>query len=174
MSAAIDHVAIAVRSMRSAMNLFDVLFDHRLLYGTDDDRRQIRTMQLLVDGVHKLELMEPLSAESPLMTHIERRGEGFHHVTIRVDDVLRTIEDLGAIGVETVGTDLEDAAWMETYTRPSTCHGTLIQIAQTDRDWYTPFPDATVEDVLAGRLVWTGTAVRWRDGRSTEVWPPPR
>lgn len=169
----LDHVAIAVRSMRSMLAVFDLLFDHELVYGTDDDDRQIRTMQLLVDGRSKIELMEPTSADSPLHSHFDRRGEGLHHLTVRVGDVFRTIDGLTALGLQTTGTDTSDPAWMETYTHPSTCHGTLIQIAQTDRNWFEPLPGLTVDDVLEGRLVWTGSSVVWRDGDPPGAWPPP-
>ena len=171
----VDHVAFAVRSIRDTLDIFGVLFDYRLVYGTDDDERRIRTMQISADGRAKLELMEPLSGESPLDDHIERRGEGFHHMTVTVGDVHRVIADFAHLGVQTIGTDARDPAWMETYTRPRTCIGTMIQIAQTDRNWFSPFPEVTVEDVLAGRLVWTGSSIVWRDGhRPDEAWPPRR
>ncbi|MCP3976718.1 MAG: hypothetical protein GY720_19710 [bacterium] len=169
----VDHVAFAVRSMRAALDVYDVLFDYQLIYGTDEDRLQIRTMQLLVDGKSKIELMEPLSDESPLAAHIESRGEGFHHMTVKVADMFQVIDDLGAIGVDTIGTSTAEPGWLETYTHPRTCHGTMLQIAQTDHDWFAPFPGLTVDDVLEGRLVWTGTAVVWRDpARIVEQWPP--
>ncbi len=175
-TAAIDHVALAVRSIRAALGLFDVLFDYRLVYGTDDDERAIRTMQLLVDGRSKIELMEPITADSLLAAHLDRRGEGFHHLTVRVGDLHRVIGDLSAIGVRTVGTDTADPAWMETYTHPATCHGVLMQIAQTDRDWLQPISGVTTDDVLDGKLVWTGSAVVWRDPvqEMAAPWPPPR
>ena len=155
------------------MGLFDVLFDHRILYGTDDDERSIRTMQLAVADGAKLELMEPTAATSPLADHLDRRGEGFHHMTLRVTDIAATGESLAAVGVRTVGTDYSNPAWMETYTHPATCHGVLLQIAQTNRNWLAPMAALTLDDVLDGNLVWTGSSVVWRDpSRRSEPWPP--
>jgi methylmalonyl-CoA/ethylmalonyl-CoA epimerase len=173
-AAVFDHIALAVKSIRSSLALFDVVFDHRLVYGTDDDERHIRTIQFVVAGRSKIELMEPTSEDSPLASHIEARGEGFHHLTLKTGDLGDTIDRLATNGVETIGTDYSNPAWMETYTRPSACHGVLVQIAQTNRDWLEPLPGLTVDDVLAGRLVWTGSSVEWRDPArgSGTPWPP--
>lgn len=39
--------------------------------------------------------MEPISADSPHATHLDEHGEGFHHLTPKVGDLPRTIENLG-------------------------------------------------------------------------------
>jgi methylmalonyl-CoA epimerase len=172
-ASSVDHVAFAVRSMREALEIYSSVFDYQLIYGTDHDHRQIRTMQLQLDARFKVELMEPLGPDSPLADHINRRGEGFHHMAVKVNDLIQVVGDLGELGVETLGTSTDNPTWMESYTHPRTCHGTMIQLAQTDRDWFSPFPGITVDDVLEGRLVWDGNTVRWRDrSRIAEEWPP--
>ena len=87
-------------SIRSAFPLFDVQFEPHLVYGTDDERH-IRIIQFIVARRSKIELMEPISADSPLATHLNEHGEGFHHLTPKVGDLPRTIENLGVVEVET-------------------------------------------------------------------------
>ena len=48
---------------------------------------------------------------------------------------------------------------MESYIRPKSGFGALIQIVETDERWDVPVPGLTIEDVLAGRAI-------WRDGRA--------
>ena len=169
----VDHVAFAVRSMRDTLDVYSTIFDYQLIYGTDHDHRQIRTMQLQLDARFKVELMEPLGPDSPLADHIDRRGEGFHHMAVKVNDLIQVVGDLGEVGVETLGTTTDNPSWMELFTDPRTCAGTMIQLAETNRDWFSPCPGITVEDVLVGRLVWDGDTVGWRyPTRIAERWPP--
>jgi catechol 2,3-dioxygenase-like lactoylglutathione lyase family enzyme len=61
----------------------------------------------------------------------ERHGEGPHHITFKTDDIEAAIEQVLASGYELVDVNLADDRWKEAFLRPSTAHGTLIQLAQS-------------------------------------------
>ena len=149
----VDHVAIAVRSLEEATKLFLGVLGGEFITGGDDERLDIRTLQLRLTDM-KVELMEPLSESSYLRAYLDRHGQGFHHMTIFVDDVEQAIRELEAGGYEVVDTNLEHPAWRETYLRPKSGFGTLLQIADTDQSWDMPFEGVTLEAVLAGDAVW--------------------
>lgn len=149
----VDHVAVAVASIAEAIPLYCGILGARFLMGGDDDERGLRTIQFqFADS--KLELMEPLRPDSGLQRFLDRRGQGFHHVTIFVEDVTETIAELEAEGYEVVDTDLSDSRWRETYLRPRSGFGALLQIVDTDARWDLPSDELTLEDVLAGRAEW--------------------
>jgi hypothetical protein len=52
--------------------------------------------------------------------------------------------------------------WRETFLRPRHGFGTLLQIADTTRDWTTPSTTFTADDVMAGRVVFLDDAPQWR------------
>lgn len=149
----IDHIAIAVRDLRAGVALFQGIFGGTFINGGDDPTIDIRTIQFGLPQGIKIELMTPTSPESYLQAFLDKHGEGFHHMTIIVDDVEETIEDITAAGYGLVGTDLEHPAWRETFLRPSQGLG-LLQIVDTVGDWTTPTTQHTVQDVLDGRIVW--------------------
>jgi methylmalonyl-CoA/ethylmalonyl-CoA epimerase len=94
---------------------------------------------------------------------LEKRGEGLHHITFFVDDVVDAEHALHAAGYETVDTHLEDAGWRETYLRPKSGFGALIQLADTDKDsWTEATADYTLEEVLAGEVIWVDGATAAR------------
>ncbi|WP_420637986.1 VOC family protein [Candidatus Poriferisocius sp.] len=155
-----DHIAIAVRSLGAAVPLFRDVFGGQFVMGGDDVPLGIRTAMFKLPATVKVELLEPLSEQSYLHRYIERHGEGFHHATIFVDDVEATIADLEAAGYEVVDTDLQEPHWRETFVRPSSGHGCLFQIVNSELGWLEPHPHCTVEDVVAGRWRW------WR----SQVW----
>ena len=155
-----DHIGIAVRSIEAAVPLFRDVFGGQFVMGGDDVPLDIRTAMFKLPATMKVELMEPLSEESYLRRFIDKRGEGFHHATIFVDNVEATIGELGAAGYEVFDTELREPHWRETYVRPKSGHGCLFQIVDSELEWLEPHPHCTVEDVVAGKWRW------WR----TQIW----
>ncbi len=135
----LDHIAVAVRSIKAALPLFRDALGGEYLMGSDQDGW--RWLQLRYPGGGKLELLEPL-AEGFLSRFLDRQGEGLHHITFKTDDIAAAIADLERRGYELVDVDLEPVEWKEAFLRPSTAHGTLIQVAQS------AYPDEVVRHHL--------------------------
>jgi methylmalonyl-CoA/ethylmalonyl-CoA epimerase len=125
----LDHVAVAVHSLRPALNLYREALGGEYLMGADQDETW-RWLQLLYPGGGKIELLEPLG-EGFLSKFLESRGEGLHHITFKTDDIRAAIALLEQKGFEVVDVSLDNPAWKEAFLRPSKAHGTLVQIAQS-------------------------------------------
>ena len=149
----IDHVALAVRDLRPGVALFHGVFGGESIHGGDDPRIDIRTVQFRLPPGIKIELMTPTSPTSYLQAFIDKRGAGFHHMTVVVDDVEQTILDITEAGFGLVDADLSHPRWRETFLRPSQGLG-LLQVVDTVGDWSTPTTEYSIEDVLEGRVVW--------------------
>jgi methylmalonyl-CoA/ethylmalonyl-CoA epimerase len=94
----IDHVGIAVEDLEAALVL------HRDVYGLALAHRETVGSQgveaaLLEAGDAHVELLAPLSPESPVGRFLARRGPGLHHVAYRVADVEAELERLRAAGL---------------------------------------------------------------------------
>jgi methylmalonyl-CoA epimerase len=125
----LDHVAVALRSIKPALALYrDALGGEYLMGG--DAGGTWRWIQLRFPGGGKVELLEPLG-EGFLSRFLDRYGEGLHHITFKTDDIRAAIDELEGQGYELVDVDLDDPNWKEAFLRPSKAHGTLIQIAQS-------------------------------------------
>jgi methylmalonyl-CoA/ethylmalonyl-CoA epimerase len=149
----VDHVAIAVNSIPEALKLYRDTLGGEFITGGDSEKNEIRTVQLVVGGL-KIELMQPIGEDSYLQRFIDKHGQGFHHMTIFVADLFEAIATLEASGYEVVDTDPSSLPWQETYVRPRSGFGTLIQIVQTDRTWHEPFEGITLEAILDGNVQW--------------------
>jgi methylmalonyl-CoA/ethylmalonyl-CoA epimerase len=124
----LDHVAVAVHSIKQALRLYrDGLRGEYLMGG---DEGTWRWLQLRFPDGGKVELLEPLG-DGFLSRFLERRGEGLHHVTFKTDDIEAAIARLTGEGYELVDVNLDDPSWQEAFLRPSKSHGTLIQVAQS-------------------------------------------
>jgi methylmalonyl-CoA/ethylmalonyl-CoA epimerase len=91
----LDHIGIAVRSLDAA-KIYEALglsVQHTEVVET----QKVRTAFLSV-GDSNLELLEPTSPDSTIAKFIEKRGEGIHHICLRVDDIESHLARLKAEG----------------------------------------------------------------------------
>jgi methylmalonyl-CoA epimerase len=97
----VDHLGVAVSSLRSALKFYrDAL---GLAAGPPEEvaAEGVRVVFLPV-GESRIELLEPLSPDSPVARFIAKRGEGIHHICLRVADLEPTVAALQAKGVEII------------------------------------------------------------------------
>jgi methylmalonyl-CoA/ethylmalonyl-CoA epimerase len=125
----LDHVAVAVRSIKAALPLFRDVLGGEYVMG-DDERGIWRWVQFRYPGGGKVELLEPLG-EGFLADFLERYGEGLHHMTFKTDDIRAAIAQVESQGYEVVDVSLDNPEWREAFLRPSRAHGTLIQLAES-------------------------------------------
>jgi methylmalonyl-CoA/ethylmalonyl-CoA epimerase len=125
----LDHVAVAVHSIKAALPLFRDALGGQYLMGGDIDGTW-RWVQFLYPNGGKVELLEPLG-DGFLSRFLESRGEGLHHVTFKTDDIRAAITQVEELGYELVDVNLDNPSWREAFLRPSKAHGALIQIAQS-------------------------------------------
>src|SRR6266849_1658602 len=80
----IDHLVIAVKSLAAAKNIYETL---GLSVSPEEtvEAEQVRLVMVPV-GESRLELLEPTSDNSPIAKFISKRGEGLHHVSLRVSN----------------------------------------------------------------------------------------
>lgn len=106
----IDQVAWIVRDLDVALATFERLFgpftrmDSSLEGCLYRGRRADVSMKIAFgrSGPLEIELIEPVSGESPHFELLERYGEGVHHVRFRVDDLDPPREQLEALGFEVI------------------------------------------------------------------------
>src|SRR5437588_10607981 len=161
------HVGIAVTSIADSLVLFRDALGARFLSGGDNDETGIRLVHLGLPGF-KLELMQPLRQDCVLQRHLDKRGPGFHHMTFFVDDLQATVKDLRSAGFPTTGADFSSAAWKEAFLSPRSSSGALFQFVETTRPWDEPQAGLTLDDVLAGRVVWRDFVPCLREDDGTE------
>jgi methylmalonyl-CoA/ethylmalonyl-CoA epimerase len=127
----IDHIAIAVSSMSEALATFE------RLYGlTPDHTEQIPSDSvseaMIPIGDTHLQLLEPTDDESTVAKFIEKRGQGLHHIAIRVDDIEATLAHLKAEGAELLDEEprIGGGGHRVAFVHPKTTNGILIELVE--------------------------------------------
>ena len=114
----IDHVAVAVESIEDALVLFQDVLGGTFVSGGDDDECGVRAVRVQLPGL-RIELLQPLRDDTRLQAHIDKRGQGLHHLTMLVPDLDEAIAELEADRASRPPAPTARGPWwMESYIRP--------------------------------------------------------
>ena len=97
----LDHVAIAVRDLDAALAEYRRLFGAEALYREVVEEQGVEEAMIAVGGSF-VQLLEPLSVDTPVGRFVERKGEGLHHIAFAVSDIEASLEHLRAEGARMV------------------------------------------------------------------------
>jgi methylmalonyl-CoA/ethylmalonyl-CoA epimerase len=125
----LDHIGIAVKSLDAARIYTDLGLTIEHVETVETQR--VRTAFLSV-GDSNLELLEPTSPDSPIAKFIEKRGEGIHHICLRVDDIEAHLERLKAAGYRLINEAPVPGAHgcRVAFLHPSAGNGVLIELSE--------------------------------------------
>ncbi len=97
----LDHVAIAVRSIDEALPFYRDVLGLDLL-GFEEVPTQKIKVAVLSAGQTRIELLEPVSPESPVQKYLDKNGEGLHHIAFRSDGIEAELDRLDRAGIRLV------------------------------------------------------------------------
>jgi methylmalonyl-CoA/ethylmalonyl-CoA epimerase len=128
----LDHIGIAVKSLDAARIYADLglSVDHVESVATQG----VKTAFIEV-GDTNLELLEPLSADSPVAKFIDKRGEGIHHICFRVTDLDSHLARLKKQGYRLINeTPVPGAHGCRVaFLHPSAGNGVLIELSEKSK-----------------------------------------
>lgn len=135
MAMKIDHIAIAVHSLEEALKVYRDLLGLELK-GVEQVPEQGVRIAFLPVGESRIELLEPLSAESPVAKFLEKRGEGIHHICFEVEDLEKTLQDLANKGVKLIDEQPRIGAHGRkmAFIHPKSLHGVLLELYQKEEN----------------------------------------
>ncbi|KAA5548751.1 methylmalonyl-CoA epimerase [Adhaeribacter rhizoryzae] len=127
----IEHIGIAVKDFSAANGLFYKLLGQEPYKTEVVESEQVSTSFFRV-GNSKIELLEALSADSPIAKYLDKHGEGIHHIAFEVDDILAEMERLKNEGflllsdIPKPGADNK----LVCFVHPKSANGVLIELCQ--------------------------------------------
>jgi methylmalonyl-CoA/ethylmalonyl-CoA epimerase len=129
----LNHVAIAVRDIAKAANLYRGTLGATVSQATAQPDHGVTTVFVTLPNT-KIELLEPLGDGSPIAKFLERNPDGgIHHLCYEVDDILAARDQLKAAGARVLG-DGEPRIGAHgkpvLFLHPKDFCGTLVEIEQ--------------------------------------------
>jgi methylmalonyl-CoA epimerase len=127
----IDHLGIAVKSLANAKAIYEKL---GLSVSPEEtvEAEKVRLVMVPV-GESRLELLEPTSEDSVIARFLAKRGEGLHHVCMRVPNLPAAVAKLKQEGVRLVSEDIKIGAGGHRYVfvHPSSTGGVLLELVDS-------------------------------------------
>jgi methylmalonyl-CoA epimerase len=95
------------------------------------EAEQVRVVMVPL-GESRMELLEATSQDSVIAKFIAKRGEGLHHVSLRVPDLTAAVERLKQDGVRLVSDEIKVGAGGHRYVfvHPSSAGGVLLELVE--------------------------------------------
>jgi methylmalonyl-CoA epimerase len=126
----IDHLGIAVKSLEQAKKFYQGL-GMNIMPEEEVAAERVKLAMVPV-GESRIELLEPTSDDSPIARFLAKRGEGLHHVALRVDNLTSTFEAMKANGTRFISDEIKLGAGghMYVFVHPQSAGGVLVELVQ--------------------------------------------
>jgi len=127
----LDHLGVAVRDLNAVRAFYT---DKLALPCTGEEivaEQKVRVAFLPL-GETQIELLESTSPDGPVAKFIEQKGEGIHHVAIRVKNIEEVLASLKAKGVRLIDEQPRIGAHGAriAFIHPKESHGVLIELCE--------------------------------------------
>ncbi len=125
----VAHIGIAVKNLDEVTQFYR---DTLGLTVTDVTTTPGNRMSFIQAGSTLIELIESNEPGNAIDKFIKARGEGIHHVALRVPDIAAAIEEAKAKGMEMIDQQPRLGAHnaLIAFAHPRSSHGTLIEFWQ--------------------------------------------
>jgi len=130
----VDHIGIAVPDLEAAIATFTTLFGAPPDSVADVPDQKVRTAFFAAGDTH-VELLWPLSDDSPISAFLAKRGAGLHHICFEVPDIERALADYRAAGIRLIDETPRTGAHGKriAFLHPKSTAGILIEICEVPR-----------------------------------------
>jgi len=126
----IDHLGIAVRSIDEALKFYRDQLGLAVSARETVDTEKVH-VAMLPTGDSRIELLEAMSPDSTIAKFVDKRGEGLHHVALRVPDLQAAVARLKAAGARVLNDPRPGAGGhLYVFAHPSSTGGVLLELIQ--------------------------------------------
>jgi len=127
----IDHIGIAVKNVEERLKLYKDLLGLEVQHVEELPERGLRVHFIRI-GESRFELLEEISENSEIHSFLEKRGEGFHHIALRVEGIEEFIEKAKQLGIKPLSDEPRPGAHgtKVVFLHPKTTGGLLIELVE--------------------------------------------
>ena len=127
----IDHIGIATRGIKESAGFWREALGLEITDTEEVTEQKVR-VAMLPAGEARIELLEAVSADSPIAKFVERRGPGIHHIAVRVDDIRVALARLKEKGARLIDEEPRAGAGgcLVAFVHPSSTGGVLLELVE--------------------------------------------
>jgi len=123
-------LGIAVRSIETALEFYEKQLGFPVGLRETLEQEKVKVAMLPAGG-SRIELLEGTEPESVIAKFVEKRGEGLHHVALKVANLAAMVARLRAAGVRVLNDPRRGAGGhLYVFVHPSSTGGVLLELIQ--------------------------------------------
>ena len=127
---AIDHLGVAVKSIEAALGFYEGQLGMQVALRETVPHEKV-SVAMLPAGGPRIELLEPTDPESVIGRFLAKRGEGLHHVALRVPDLNAAAERLRKAGARLLNEPQTGAGGHRyVFVHPASTGGVLLELIE--------------------------------------------
>ncbi len=128
----VDHIGIAVNSLKTSIPLYERLLGSNCYKTEQVSGEQVDTAFFLQNGT-KIELLESIDPNGVIAKFIAKKGEGLHHIAFEVPDIHAEMQRLKKEGFTLLNETPKSGAdnKLVCFVHPKDANGVLIELCQT-------------------------------------------
>lgn len=132
----IDHVGIACADLDARIALYESSFGLTVVAREINEEQGVEEVMLRVAegpmGASHVQLLRPLSEDTPVGKYLAKRGEGIHHIAYGVDDVTAALTELEGRGIRLIDRTPRHGAMGSSigFLHPKDVGGVLTELVQ--------------------------------------------
>jgi methylmalonyl-CoA/ethylmalonyl-CoA epimerase len=144
----VDHIGIAVRDIQEVLKVYQEALGLQLEEIVEVQEQKVK-VAFLPAGETNLELVQPTADDTGVAKFLETRGEGIHHICLKVDDIEAALGRLKTHGVPLIDRSPRQGAHGRiAFVHPKGMHGVLLELVERH-----PETAAVSHDRLGGNHV---------------------
>jgi methylmalonyl-CoA/ethylmalonyl-CoA epimerase len=127
----IDHIGIASKSIDQVAPFWNAILGLPI-EGRETVEEQKATTAFLPVGQSEIEILESTAPDGAIAKFIESRGEGIHHISLRVDNIEQALKELKEKGVRLIDEKPRRGAGGAkiAFIHPKSTNGVLLELSE--------------------------------------------
>ena len=127
----LDHIGLATNKVEDGLALWRDVLGLEVDTTEEIAEQGVRVAMLAIGDTH-VELLEPLSPESPVAKFISKRGPGIHHIAVEVKDIRASLAEFKQRGARLIDETPRVGArgCLVAFIHPATTNGILLELVQ--------------------------------------------
>lgn len=130
----VSHIGIAVENLDESIELFSQLLDCKPVSIEEVSEQKVKVAIFRPPGGNStaIELVCPISDNSPIKKYLEKRGQGLHHISINVENITAKLDSLKENNIRLIDETPRDGAEGKkiAFVHPSSTSGVLLEFEQ--------------------------------------------
>ncbi len=129
----IAHIGVAVENLAEVEKLYAEILGLPITGRQVSPDNKIAFIPL---GDTAVELLQSVKPDGAIARHIEKKGEGIHHIALEVDDIEKTLEELKAKGLALIDSKPRPGAHGSqiAFLHPKGTHGVLLELVEPKKE----------------------------------------